>query len=176
MERKKHNTNKKHADDSLLQPMKLGPVALTPQQQDLCRRLDELYSMYDSHAKPSTMFKGALFAMRYECRTNPDWMAQVAHSLREILYHFGKNNMPKKEESFKQYGSITDSTERVGKILGRLTEVCHHGYEQSNYKLTEVDFEDFVSEFEQVMQDVLRRQVDVHATIDNIANNGPPKL
>lgn len=63
----------------------LPPVRLTPQQEDLCRRLDELYQPYDLHVRPSDMFRGAVFASRAECRNNSDWIAQAAHSLREIL-------------------------------------------------------------------------------------------
>ena len=64
----------------------LPPARLTSEQEDLCSRLDELYQPYDLHVRPSEMFRGAVFASRAECRNNPDWIAQAAHSLREILY------------------------------------------------------------------------------------------
>jgi hypothetical protein len=43
-----------------------------------------------SEAKPSTLLKGAWHTMQKENRLkNPDWMAQSAHSFREIHYGLG---------------------------------------------------------------------------------------
>lgn len=78
-------------DKSLPQPVgggQLPPSSLTPKQEDLCKRMDKLHARYGLKVKPSDMFKGAIFAARIECRSNPDWVAQAANSLREILYPF----------------------------------------------------------------------------------------
>ena len=62
----------------------LTPVRLTPEQEDLCKRMDELHALDQLQAKPSDMFRGALSVI--EDKNNPDRIAQAAHSLREILY------------------------------------------------------------------------------------------
>ena len=58
---------------------------------EICRRLDSFYetSGVQLDILPSSIFRGAIFAMtNTNIKNNPDWMAQVAHSLREILYQF----------------------------------------------------------------------------------------
>ena len=92
--------------DELLPPptgtTPLLPPSLNPEQQDLCNRLDEWHDQYKSlKGKPSKMFQGAIFAIKTECRNNPDMIAQAAHSLREILYPFKS-----KEEAIREYGSV----------------------------------------------------------------------
>jgi hypothetical protein len=158
----------------------IEPRPLKEEQENLCQRLDEWYERYDLKIKPSDMYKGALFAMRPECRNNPDWMAQSAHSLRDILYPFGDNNVPKKEEALKEYGSVRATevfTQEVGRIFGTLTELSHHGNGRGNSinleTFLETDFEQIVSDFERIMTDALTRQIDVHAEIDDILNIDP---
>ena len=78
-------------DELLPQPIgatPLPPPSLSSEQQDLCRHLDELYDQYGLEVNPSDMFRGAMFAIKLECRSNPDRIAQAAHSLREIIYPF----------------------------------------------------------------------------------------
>ena len=59
-------------------------VRLTPEQEELCRRMDELHALNQLQTKPSDMYRGALSVIRDE--NNPDRIAQAALSLREILY------------------------------------------------------------------------------------------
>lgn len=166
-----------------LQPQSTGegtlpPVRLTPEQEDLCRRLDELYDPYNLHVRPSTMFRGAVFASRAECRSNPDWVAQAAHSLREILYPIWspkhKEIADKKKTVFENYGSVSvddRSIGAVGSVYGRLTKLTHHDRTAS----ARSDFEQLLAEFERAMGQALTRQLDLHREIDDLVSSGPPQ-
>lgn len=160
----------------------LPPVQLTPEQESLCIRLDKWYARYDLKVKPSDMFRGAIFSIRSECRNNPDWVAQTAHSLRDIIYPFGSkgNDLPNKEKALKEYGSVrTDEvfTQEVGRIFGSLTELAHHGSGRGSSIDPDTfiveDFEKLISDFERIMLDVLTRQLDVHNEIDEILKENP---
>ncbi|OGI65976.1 MAG: hypothetical protein A3B11_00875 [Candidatus Taylorbacteria bacterium RIFCSPLOWO2_01_FULL_44_26] len=157
----------------------LPPVSLTLEQENLCDRLDNWYSHYELKFKPSDMFRGALFALRPECRSNPDLIAQAAHSLRDILYPFGKKDISNKEKALKEYGSVKagELSEEVGRIFGSLTELAHHGNGHGKSvdfsKLGMADFEHIVSEFERIMIEALTRQLDVHNEIDQLLTQIP---
>lgn len=63
-------------------------VISTPDQEWVCTYLDKWFS--DTDFKPSASFKGALAALRSSSKIgNTDWLAQSAHSMREIFYVFG---------------------------------------------------------------------------------------
>ena len=154
----------------------LKPAKLEEKDINLCKRLDEWYALYDYDlkVKPSDMFQGALFAMRPECRRNPDWMAQTAHSLRDILYPFKS----KRKRELEEYGSVkTDQVSDVGTVYGKLTELAHHGNGRGNSvdmkTYTDSDFEQLVSDFKRVMFDALTRQIDIYGEIDDILNTNP---
>ena len=66
----------------------LPPINLSDDQEELCRRLDEWHKKSGLSPRPSDMFRGAVFAIQDECSSNPDRIAQAAHSLREILYPY----------------------------------------------------------------------------------------
>ena len=69
----------------------LEKVSLNKDQKKLMVALDELSPQYIiTGTKPSSMLEGAIFAIRRECRENPDMLAQAANSLREIIYHLNK--------------------------------------------------------------------------------------
>ena len=152
------------------------PVSLTPAQEELCRRLDELHDLYGLKTRPSAMFRGALFAIEESWRNlNPDWLAQSAHSLREILYPFWGRNIkavPYKKDAFERFGSVfvDDIEENIGRIYGILSNLAHHGIKRnldfSNYKIS--DFISLRNEFETSMQRALTRQIDVHNQIDKL--------
>lgn len=178
-------------DKSLPQPVggsPLPPPSLTPEQNDLCKRLDDLYAQYDLKAKPSDMFRGAVFVARIECQSNPDWVAQAANSLREILYPFFSNHVPdkvvtdKKGKAFKKYGSVLvddDFDQDIGKIYGQLNDLAHHGNTSTNKNFitfTITNFEELLSAFERVMCDALTRQIDIHQEIDRILRNDPTQI
>ncbi len=156
----------------------LPPVRLTPEQEELCRRLDELYDPYSLHVRPSNRFRGAVFASRAECQSNPDWIAQAAHSLREILYPIWspeyKEIVDKKKTVFEKYGSVSvddRSIGAVGSVYGRLSDLAHHVRDAS----TRSDYEQLLVEFEMAMRQALTRQLDLHREIDELVSSGPPQ-
>ncbi|MCY3899905.1 MAG: FRG domain-containing protein [Caldilineaceae bacterium] len=162
----------------------LSPVRLTPDQEDLCRRLDELYQPYNLHVRPSDMFRGAVFVCRAECRNNSDSIAQAAHSLREILTPIlrsrpgpgiGSAYIPDgMREAFERYGAASVDSglmEDVGRVYSHLCDVAHH----SRISTTVSDFEQIVADFERSMGRALTRQLDIHREIDVILSSGPPQ-
>lgn len=158
----------------------LLPVSLNPEQEELCKRLDELHDQYRLKVKPSEMFRGAVFASRIECRTNPDWISQAANSLREILYPLSSRQVgDNMGEAFKKYGSILideSVMQEVGRVYGRLQNLAHHRSTSSNVdfaNFTASEFEQLLAEFERVMQAVLTRQIDLHTDIDKILSGDP---
>ncbi|MFA6105426.1 MAG: hypothetical protein WC725_02385 [Patescibacteria group bacterium] len=162
----------------------LSPVALSPKQEDLCRRLDDLHDLYRLKTKPSDMLRGAFFVSQKNLKANPDWMAQAANSLREILYPFYSPNVEdiptNKAEALKKFGSVhaTPITIRdMGIIYGKLNGLAHHGNVEKNNtdyaSFSEKDFENLVSDFENVMLSALTHQIDIHLEIDRILKNVP---
>lgn len=167
-------------DDALPQPTgssPLPPVILTPEQEELCRRLDELHSQRGLKTSPSGMFRGAIYAARAECRSNTDWISQAANSLREILYPL----MRRKDDALKMYGSAADTPDiqELSRVYGKLTELAHHGSESRtidfpNFKLS--DFEKLMADFERCMRNALTRQVDIHGKMDLILSAAPTTI
>ena len=147
----------------------LPPIKLTSQQEELCRRLDALNQSTIQGQKLSEMFRGAIFAIREENRSNPDWMAQSAHSLREILYQFNS----RWKDAFRLYGSATIEEEKsksLGKLYGKINAVAHHQDDLSAEK-----YEKLIEEYESVLLWALARQVDVHKQIDMFFSENRPE-
>jgi hypothetical protein len=162
-----------------------APIAFA-EKDELCKRLDALYQASGMQLKvlPSSFFNGALYALRY--KENPDWIAQVAHSLREILYQFkdsgGWHN------ALKSYSSTYDKN-RIGQDVGTyynfITDIAHHQFEAAETSpliggtkdkpvaLSPEIFEGIVLRFGEVLFVVLRRQLEVHKEIDNILSQIP---
>ena len=153
----------------------LPPVSLTPEQEELCGRLDDLHNQRGLKVLPSDMFRSAVFAARTECRSNPDWISQAAHSLREILYPFLRH----RRAVLKQYGSVLIDKkidDEIGRAYGNLSDLAHHrsesrGVDYSRFTLT--DFEKLLAGFERIMHRALTRQVDIHKTLDEVLTAGP---
>ena len=106
---------------------------LSHKQRELCRRLNNFYkiSLNREDFSPSALFQGALFAMSpIRRRQNPDWMAQTAHSLRDILYPFYSSKaVVKSGRALMQYGSagnVDNLAVSIGQYNGFLTDVAHH--------------------------------------------------
>lgn len=157
----------------------LPPLVLSPKQEELCDRLDKLHAKFNLKALPSKMFRGAIFAAQVGVKENPDWISQAANSLRDIMYPFGNYGIPNKEEALKVFGSVRlAEVNSVGRILGKLTELAHHGNAKGssvNYtEFTPEDFEKLLTEFEDVMFNVLARQVNVHQEVDELLREDPP--
>ncbi len=172
--------DQKHIMDDKFLPQSVGdnssaPSPLTPKQEELCKRLDGLHAQYGLKAKPSEMFRGAIFASRVEFRTNPDWIAQAGNSLRGILYPFSNDGVPNKEKALQEYGSVridAKYSDELGKILGEVSLLAHHGNARGKIidfiSYTPEDFEKLLSRFERIMFEVLDRQVDIHHEVDEI--------
>ncbi len=161
----------------------LPPVRLTSEQEDLCRRLDELYQPYNLHVRPSDMFRGAVFASKAECRNNPDWMAQAAHSLREILTPIlrsrrgpGSVYIPDNmREVFERYGSASVNSgvmDDVGRGYNRLSDVAHHNRNTSTIS----DLNQLIDDFERFMGQALTRQTELHDAFDRILGEDPSQV
>lgn len=150
------------------------PVKLTPQQEELCRRLDSLNQMTIQGQELSKMFKGAVFALREENWSNPDWLAQSAHSLRDILYQFKSNKTTIDwVDMFIKYGSVQTENKKfeeiVGRVYNRITKVAHHLLD-----LNIEEYEKLFYEYEKVLLWALDRQVDIHNQIDNFLSEVEP--
>jgi hypothetical protein len=176
-------------DEALPQPTGnslLSPVVLTSEQEELCRRLDDLHNQHGLKASPSNMFRGAIYAARAECRSNTDWISQAANSLREILYPFWsrqvKSVAQKKDIALKRYGAVlvdASDLEELGRVYGKLNDLAHHGSESRvvNFStFTISDFEKLTADFERCMRNALTRQVDIHAEMDRILSASPSAI
>src|SRR5216683_5860935 len=159
-------------------------LSLTEKQRWLCGRLDELYKAANrTRGVPSDMFRSALYVMQPAQRSrNPDWMAQSAHSLRELLYPFFKSNAEVgRRDALSRYGVAGDAdalSKAIAVHYSFMTSVAHHEWEQAAknpiVKTLPVSdsndraplFEAALSAFEDVLFRTLQRQLDVHAEID----------
>lgn len=157
----------------------LPPVRLTPEQEDLCKRMDEFHALDQLQAKPSDMFRGALSVI--EDKNNTDRIAQAAHSLREILYPIFSGRVRRslnlREQAFESYGSVFLNVD-LGKIFGDLNDLAHHGVTSAkldflNFSVS--DFDNLMKNFETTMQRALIRPLDVHRTIDQFLSGDPPQ-
>lgn len=159
-----------------------------PEEDELCQRLDHFYSTSGVRldVPASEIFRGALRVIcKNNSSNNPDWMSQSAHSLREVLYQFFKENK-KLNETFEQYGSTYDQKKRaeiVGRYYNLVTNIAHHnlteaskssligGSKQNPIVITETIFGELVLQFGKVLYEVLRRQLDAHNEIDRMLSS-----
>jgi hypothetical protein len=156
----------------------VAPAELDPEQQDLGRRLDVLFSMNGRTERPSDWLGGAKFVSQERLRANADWVAQATHSLREILYRLLSPKMDGGAKTIREfltnYGSAQDldvSVDRMGRMWDKLCDVSHH--KKRLDEIEEGDFETLLAAFEKVMREALERQLDVHGTIDVVALQPP---
>ncbi len=168
----------------------LPPVSLTDKQENLCKRLDEWYKGNGLKHKPSDMFRGAVFAIRKECESNPDFISQAANSLREILYPFQSVHVKKisykKADSLKNFGSVTVNenfyNNKVKPLWRRLNDIAHHGIDPQGDKnfdfssFNKDEFQKLLVEFEGVMDEALIRQLDVHQMLDEVLAINPQSI
>lgn len=161
----------------------LPPISLTPEQRDLCWRLDDLYKKYRLKTRASDMFQGAIYAFRIECRSNPDRVSQAANSLREILYPFWSPNVKgQNKTSLEQYGAVLIDDGVIGRISllwDKLNKLTHHQNcrDDGSIILSKVeDFEKLISEFEMAMKNALMMQIDIHQKIDKLLSCDPSQI
>jgi hypothetical protein len=150
---------------------------LSPAREDLCSRLDAFHDAYKLKAKPSEMFRGAIFTSQETIAINSDWLAQAANSLREIIYSLPKDPTGgRRDGAFIEYGSVGLSQEvsdELDRVYGLLNDLAHHGSKQQHLAkdfsdFTQEDFDKLVEDFEKVMVLALARGVDIHNEIDEV--------
>lgn len=163
------------------------PYRLSDKQKELCRRLDEFYkiALNNEGITFSNIFRGALYTMDPIRRNqNPDWMAQSAHSYRDILYPFYRNGADlKREKAFVKYGSsgkLGQLSADIGHYYGFFSDVAHHnlkgaatnpianGSKKDPVPITEAIFTKVAEGFEGILFESLRRQMDAHKEIDGL--------
>lgn len=161
-----------------------------PRKDEICRRLDQFYKIpgVQKDVPPSTMFLGALYGMQKAHRkSNPDWISQVAHSLREIFYGLGLNWT----SAFKDYGSTqvkSEGAQKIGRYYNFITDIAHHNLEKAEkssliggsdsnpVRVTPEVFEKVIFQFGEIIFAVLRRQIDAHKEIDDIIKYTPQDI
>ena len=145
----------------------LPPIKLTNQQEEICRRLDALNLSTIQGKELSKVFRGAIYATREECRSNPDWISQSAHSFREILYPYSS----KEKDAIRDYGPATKE-EKTFQLLGpvyyNMTDVAHH------QPISIEDYEKLIEDSQRELLRALDRQVDVHKQIDEFFTEDKP--
>lgn len=151
------------------------PVAKASPQEELAARIDALFAMKGRTEHPSEWLTGAVFVSQNKLRSNPDWVAQAAHSLREILYRLcsprmggGKDDI---REILTEFGSAQDieiSITEMNEMYAKLCKIAHH--EKKIEEINEGDFENLLAAFERVMNGALERQLDVYEEIDEVLN------
>ncbi len=158
---------------------KLPPIELTPQQEGLCRRLDALNQMTIQGQELSNIFRGAIFATRKENRSNPDWIAQSAHSLREIIYLYKSNKTKGKKyrgnwiNAFRTYGSVVTVKKEIfeqiiNEVYRKITGVAHH------QPINIDEYYKLIDQYQSVLLWALTRQDDVHNQIDEFFSVNKP--
>ena len=178
-------TSENHSDS-------LPPLLLSPEIQDLCRRIDEFFRGYPKkHQKhdASDLLEGVYYAMRSEVRSNPVWMSQAASSARDVLYplfseQISQSNLMK---LFKKHATDPHAASKISdprfmdtfvtldKIYKKLSDLTHLGTDLGAFTSEEfATFKD--SDFEKLMEDYVRvlgsalrlQQIYVHTIIDSI--------
>ncbi len=183
--------SKKKKKNSIQQPIRQEIIKPTDffYKKELCNRLDDFYdsSGIQPDVPPSFLYRGAISLMLKEGKKeNPDWMAQVAHSLREILYQFDGGN--KRKVALEKFGSTYDERLRIqvtGQYYNLITAIAHHnlknagknplvgGSKDNPVIITPKLFENIVFKFSEVLFAVFRRQIDAHKEIDDILKKSP---
>jgi len=176
--------------------LELPPVVPGQEVQELCNKIDIFYSKYPKQhkkQKASDLIKGAFYAIRPECRSNPDWMSQSANSAREVLFPFwgGDNESSSLVEVLKKYSIDEVNKEdnelhsveiKVFKelelIYRKLTDITHHGVDitkkgfssdEEYLQFSEDEFDDLMRNFISVLNKVLiLQQFDIHRVINVI--------
>lgn len=167
----------------------LPPINPTPEEEELCKKADEFFGNHFGQTRhaPSGLIKGALYAMRPECRSNDDWRSQSANSLREVIYPLISPNIKRANpiKLFKQYATDNNHKQKITnkdfvktfdiltKVYGKLNDLTHHGIEPKTLTAEEYDkfgdkgFEELVSEFKNVLLKIFTlQQIFMHGIID----------
>lgn len=179
------------------------PIRLPPRVKSLCDKLDDFYRNYKLDYKASDLIMGIYYLMS-ECRSNPDWMSQAAHSAREVLYPFfskESEEILEKEDNknilkvFNKYVTDNDLSEKIdsknfketfrslNEIYKKLSDLAHHCSnprselrKEECLNFSEKEFEELIERFVLTLNKVLDlQQFYIHALIDTITRKKPPK-
>ena len=173
-------------------PSSLPPLFLSPEVQDLCRRIDKLFRGYPKKHQgrdASDLLKGVFYAMRPEARSNPVWMSQAAGSARDILYplfseQISQSNLMKlfRKHATDPHAANTindprfmDTFVTLDEIYKKLSDLTHLGADLRAFTREEFaafgdsDFEELMENYVRVLGSALKlQQLYVHAIIDKI--------
>lgn len=186
----KNNSKKESSDLVSYGVLLLPPVVPNSQISDLGRLLDDFYKNYYSQPrrqKASDLVSGAFYAVRPECRSNPDWMSQSANSARDILYPLLRSeaNSDNLIKLFREYATNKKSKinnnefkftfSKLDNIYKKLSDITHHGtnlrgFTESQFlKFTENDYIKLLEDFALILKQALSfQQLYIHTIVDLI--------
>lgn len=175
----------------------LPPVVPNSEVIDLCQLLDDFYKTYPSQhkgKKASDLVKGAFYAARPECRSNPDWMSQSANSARDVLYplfssEFTGVNLVKllKKYAISNKTNISnkefvETFTRLDEIYKKLSDITHHGTNLRVFKEKEYlsfsndDYEELLEAFAlNLKRSFSLQQIYIHAVVESILQSNKGK-
>lgn len=162
-------------------------VKLTPKQEELCRKFEDLHqwaglTRQTQQATPTEMFKGALYLHQRGRGDSPDWIAQAAHSLREMLYPFrsrsgGQKVVPKcKFKFYQRLMKKSPVASRMRNLWSRLNVFAHHYRRKQLPKNIEQEFEGLFAEFQLVTHQISSASTEMYEILDPILSGGPNGL
>ena len=134
----------------------LPPVVPNSEFTALCHLLDDFYKNYPTphkNRKASDLIEGAFYAIRRECRSNPDWMSQSANSARDVLYPLLRSQAKTNSliKLFTEFANSTNSLinnkefvhtfSKLDHIYRKLSDLTHHGVDLKGFN--ELEFRNF---------------------------------
>ncbi len=153
--------------------------ALDKEEKKLCRELENLYRTNGIEGlSPTKMFMSCKSLMQ-DGRTKDIYsIAQMACSLREILYPFWSNSSKKMSGDTERKGSAIRNTgsahskevinKKIGEIYGTLTRMAHHQYDFKDKDKCFGEFLDKFGEFKSSLRYVFENQIHINNKIDKI--------
>ena len=169
----------------------LSPIMLNSELSKICQLVDDFYKKsYPTEHKDqkiSNLIKGAFYAARPECRSNPDWMSQSANSAREVLYPLLRssdhtNNLIKlfNKYTINQDNQIKDEDFvftflRLNDIYKKLTDITHHCVDPKSQMVvvTDEDFINLLDDFSFTLKRAFNfQQLHIHTVIDLMVSQG----
>lgn len=172
----------------------LSPIMLNSELSKICQLVDDFYKKsYPTEHKDqkiSNLIKGAFYAARPECRSNPDWMSQSANSAREVLYPLLRssdhtNNLIKlfNKYTINQDNQIKDEDFvftflRLNDIYKKLTDITHHCVDPKSQMvvITDDDFINLLDDFSFTLKRAFNfQQLHIHTVIDLMVSQGIAK-
>ncbi len=182
LKKQSNNDSELFSYDRLLLP----PIKLNPELSEICDLLDSFYQDYPikhKRQKASDLIRGAFYATRPECKSNPDWMSQSANSARDLLYPLLSQQNRSLIKLFKEYAvnqNINNNFEITFSNLDifykKLTDITHHGTNLSGFtseseftEFTEDDYMDLLKSFSLILKNAFSyQQLYVHNLVDLI--------